>query len=87
MAKKEKSKAIVRYFAFSENEKGEENVGSDSYFLCDGRWNLFTCIVKAKEYYQSLYPKGRHFAFKIYTGTILNATPITGSYRVYGKND
>ena len=35
MAKKEKSKTIVRYFAFSENENGEENVGSDSYYFLE----------------------------------------------------
>lgn len=87
MAKKEKSKAIVRYFAFSETREGEEVVGTDAYFLCDGRWNLHTCVMKAREYYRKLYPEGRHFAFKIYTGSILNATPITGSYKVYGKND
>lgn len=76
-----------RYFALAEKENGTECIGSDQYFPCDGRWNLYTCIEKAREHYRKNTPNGYAFAFKIYTGTILNATPITDSYRVYGKND
>ena len=58
--------------------------GTDAYFPCDGRWNIFTCIRKAREYYQSLPHKGGYYhKFKLYTGTILNEIPVSGPYLVH----
>lgn len=76
-----------RYFALAQEEDCNDCCGSDSYFLCDGRWNLHTCVEKAKEYYKKLIPKGYYCTFRIYSGTILNANPITELYRVYGENE
>lgn len=70
-----------RYFALA-----DDCVGSDQYFPCDGRWNLYTCVQKAREHYRKNTPNGYAFSFKIYTGTILNAKAVTGSYRIYSKN-
>lgn len=76
---------MAKYFTFAEYEDGNQACGSDAYFPCDGRWNLNTCKEKAKEYYQKCTPKGKYFAFKVYTGTILNSRPITKTIRIYGN--
>lgn len=61
--------------AFSQHENGEDCCGSDSMFLCDGRWSVSTCIDRAKEYYSKLINKP--YGFKIYVGTVLHHRPIS----------
>lgn len=60
----------MKVIAFSCNENGEDCVGTDSYFPCDGRWNVSTCISKAKEHYNKFINKP--YGFRLCSGTILN---------------
>lgn len=61
--------------AFSQHSNGEQCCGTDSYFPCDGRWSIETCINKAKEHYSKLINKP--YGFKIYVGSILYNRPIS----------
>ena len=65
---------------FSFNKEGHECCGSDSYFPCDGRWSLSTCIYKAREYYGKQINKP--YGFKVCFGTILNHKPLTQMIRL-----
>lgn len=61
--------------AFSCNVDGEDNVGTDSYFPCDGRWGLDTCIYHARKHFSKL--NNKPYGFRICVGTILNHRKIT----------
>lgn len=55
-----------------------EALGSDAYFILDGRNRLPTWIADMREQAQKLCKVHPHYrGFKIMRGTILNATPVS----------
>lgn len=69
----------VHTFCIAVYENGEEAVGSDSYFPCDGRWTVDTIKVKATEHFNEINKnlgKG-YYGFIIFHGLILHCSPIS----------
>lgn len=44
----------IKKFAVAINEHDDECCGIDAYFVCDGRWSINKCVVKATEHFNMI---------------------------------